>query len=129
MPNAVVHFEIIGKDPAKLRTYYRELFGWDADTNTEVAPTVSDAGSYGFINNATADTHENGIPGGIGGGGSFAPHTIFYVGVTDVTQALDKAEQLGGKRVMDPTERPGGGLVVAHFADPEGNLIGLAGPQ
>src|SRR5437660_384521 len=25
----VVHFEVIGTDPAKLRSYYRELFGWD----------------------------------------------------------------------------------------------------
>lgn len=30
---------------------------------------------------------------------------------------------------MGPAEKPGGGLVVGHFVDPEGNLIGVAGPQ
>jgi len=33
---------------------------------------------------------------------------------------------LGGKRVMGP-ERAPSGLVVGHFTDPEGNLIGVAG--
>jgi uncharacterized protein len=28
MGQPVVHFEIIGPDPAKLRSYYGELFGW-----------------------------------------------------------------------------------------------------
>jgi hypothetical protein len=27
----VVHFEVIGKDPAELQTYYSELFGWEID--------------------------------------------------------------------------------------------------
>jgi predicted enzyme related to lactoylglutathione lyase len=25
----VVHFEVIGNDPDKLRSYYSELFGWE----------------------------------------------------------------------------------------------------
>jgi hypothetical protein len=29
---------------------------------------------------------------------------------------------------MDPEQPPGRDLVVAHFTDPEGNLVGLAGP-
>ena len=29
MGQPVVHFEIIGSDPATLRRYYAELFGWD----------------------------------------------------------------------------------------------------
>jgi hypothetical protein len=28
----VVHFEIIGKNPEKLRDYFGELFGWQFDT-------------------------------------------------------------------------------------------------
>jgi predicted enzyme related to lactoylglutathione lyase len=30
----VVHFEIIGTDPHRLRDYYGELFGWDASSVT-----------------------------------------------------------------------------------------------
>jgi hypothetical protein len=41
MGQPVVHFEIIGTDPAKLRSYYAELFGWEFDTGdaaTEASP-------------------------------------------------------------------------------------------
>ena len=51
---------------------------------------------------------------------------LFYVGVPSVEAALQRAESLGGKRVMGP-ERAPAGLVIGHFTDPEGNLIGVAG--
>ena len=53
-------------------------------------------------------------------------HVIFYVGVPDVEAALQKAERLGGTRRMGPDQAPGRDLVVGHFTDPEGHLIGLA---
>jgi predicted enzyme related to lactoylglutathione lyase len=34
MGQAVVHFEVIGKDGARLQSFFGELFGWDIDTNT-----------------------------------------------------------------------------------------------
>jgi len=40
---------------------------------------------------------------------------------------LAEAEHLGGKRQMGPDRAPAG-PVVGHFTDPEGNLIGVAGP-
>jgi hypothetical protein len=43
----VVHFEIIGKDPATLRSYYGELFGWAYDVGDATTPTVSQPGTYG----------------------------------------------------------------------------------
>jgi predicted enzyme related to lactoylglutathione lyase len=117
----VVHFEIIGTEPAKLRTYYAELFGWAFDTSGPVAPAVSEPGNYGFVAPAA-----NG--GGIAGGGAgHEPHVIFYVGVPVVEAALKQAESLGGTRRMGPAQAPGGDLVVGHFTDPEGNLIGVAG--
>lgn len=128
MANPVVHFEIIGKNGPKLRSYYEDLFGWKSKIDPTVATEVSEVGNYGFIDKiATPDG--TGIPGGIGGGSSFTQHTIFYVGVENVTEALQKAQQLGGQRVMGPVMKPGGGLVIAHFKDPEGNVIGLAGPK
>jgi predicted enzyme related to lactoylglutathione lyase len=33
MGQPVVHFEIIGNDPERLRRYYRELFGWEFDAS------------------------------------------------------------------------------------------------
>jgi predicted enzyme related to lactoylglutathione lyase len=127
MGNPVVHFEIIGRDPARLRTFFTKLFEWESDTNSPVAKEVSQTGNYGFINRY-ATPEGVGIPGGVGGGTTYEPHSIFYVGVPNVEDALKKAERLGGKRAMGPVKNPGAELVVAQFTDPEGNLIGLAGP-
>jgi uncharacterized protein len=124
MGQPVVHFEVIGKDPAKLRSYFGELFGWTFDM-TPVAEAVSEPDNYGFINRMTTDDG-TGIPGGVGGGAGYPGHALFYVGVADVEAALRKAESLGGKRRIGPVRAPSG-LVVGHFADPEGNLIGVAG--
>ena len=125
MANPVVHFEVIGKEPETLREYYGSLFDWEFDTNSPVAPEVSEAGNYGFVDHNPADGV--GIPGGVGGGKDFSSHAVFYVGVPDVEAALQKAESLGGKRVMGPAKNPNGKLVVGHFTDPEGNLMGVAG--
>ncbi len=126
MGQPVVHFEIIVTNPAKLRAYFGELFGWEFDTSSPVAQAVSESRNYGFVNRILASDGA-GIPGGIGGGSAYEPHVIFYVGVPDVEAALKQAESLGGKRQMGP-ERAPTGLVVGHFTDPEGNLIGVAGP-
>ena len=125
MGQPVVHFEIIGTDPAKLRGFYGELFGWEFDTSGSVAAAVSESGNYGFVEPGS-DT--GGIPGGVGGGPGYQPHIVFYVGVPDVEAALKQAESLGGTRTMGPERAPGRDLVVGHFTDPEGNLIGVAGP-
>ena len=123
MGNPVAHFEVSGEDPGKLRDYYARLFGWEFDTNSPVAPSVSEAGKYGFM------TSDAGIPGGIGGGPGYPSHAIFHVGVDDVAAALVNAERLGGTRVPGPEKNPNGQLVVAHSRAPDGNLIGLAGPR
>ena len=123
MPNQVVHFEIIGTDPVRLHTYYRDLFGWSFQLDDTVSAQVSEPGSYGFVDAGIA-----GLNGGVGGGSAHQPKALFYVGVDDVGAALDQAEALGGHRVFGPDGVPGK-LVVGQFTDPEGNLIGVAGPQ
>lgn len=47
-----------------------------------------------------------------------------YVAVPDPRATLDRAEQLGGKTLMPPTEIPDV-VTLAMFADPDGNVIGL----
>jgi uncharacterized protein len=121
----VVHFEVIGKDPPRLRRYYGDLFGWEFDTPSPVAQEVSEQDNYGFLDLLTSDDG-TGIRGGIGGGPAHQSHAIFYVGVPDVEAALLRAESLGGARVMGPATSATG-LVVGHFTDPEGTLIGVAG--
>jgi predicted enzyme related to lactoylglutathione lyase len=111
----VVHFEIIGSDPAKLHSYYGELFGWGFQIGDATTDAVSQPGNYGFVDGATT-----------GGGKGYEGRVLFYVGVPNVEAALKKAESLGGERRMGPEGSPGT-LVVGQFTDPEGNLIGVAG--
>jgi predicted enzyme related to lactoylglutathione lyase len=121
----VVHFEIIGGDPAKLRSYYGELFGWTFETRDAITEAVSQPGEYGFVDE---NTNGSGINGGVGGGAGYEGHVLFYVGVPNVGEALEHAERLGGRRRMGPEGIPGT-LVVGQFTDPEGNLIGVAGTE
>jgi predicted enzyme related to lactoylglutathione lyase len=124
MGQPVVHFEIIGADLPRLGRYFGELFGWEFDTSTSVSQAISRPDDYGFVTAATAG-EAVGIPGGVGGGDGYDAHVIFYVGVPDVEDALQKAESLGGSRVIGPDRAPTG-PVVGQFTDPEGHLIGVA---
>ena len=66
-----------------------------------------------------------GINGGIGASRHGKSWVTFYVETDDPAATLAKAERLGGTRVMEPMDA-GGNVVYALFADPEGNVIGLA---
>ncbi|MFL6242062.1 MAG: VOC family protein [Acidimicrobiia bacterium] len=123
MGQPVVHFEIIGRDPTKLRSYYGDLFGWEFDIGDAATEAVSQPGNYGFVDGSTLG---DGINGGVGGGAGYEGRVLFYVSVPGVEAALEKAESLGGKRQMGPEGTPGA-LVVGQFTDPEGHLIGVAG--
>ncbi len=121
MGQPVVHFEIIGKDGDKLRSYYGELFGWTFDTDNPM--------SYGVVDREQNLSPEGvGIGGGVAGGpDGYEGHTTFYVGVQDVEAALAKAESLGGTRVMGP-EKVMETIELGLFTDPEGHLIGVVKP-
>ncbi|MCU1458573.1 MAG: glyoxalase [Actinomycetia bacterium] len=125
MGQPVVHFEIIGADPTKLRGYYGELFGWEFTTSDAATEAVSQPGNYGFVD---CNTNDGGINGGVGGGKGYEGLVLFYIGVPNVEAALQKAESLGGTRVMGPEGTPGN-LVVGRFTDPEGHLVGVAGTE
>jgi predicted enzyme related to lactoylglutathione lyase len=118
MGQPVVHFEIIGKDGAKLQNYYANLFGWEIDSNNPM--------NYGLVareQNTNADGV--GIGGGVGAGPEGYPgHVTFYVEVPDVEAALAKAESLGGRRLMGP-DKVTDEFEIGQFADPEGHVIGV----
>jgi uncharacterized protein len=116
--NAVVHFEITGRDGEKLQAYYSELFGWAIDNSL--------GQGYGVV---PRDGHTNPDGVGIGGGIAQGPdgyegHVTFYVEVPDVEAALAKAESLGGSRMMGPEEVMEG-VEIGLFNDPEGHVVGL----
>ena len=113
MTRPVVHFEIRGKDPQRLVDFYRELFGWSIDAAnpmgiSQIAPGIGgpEEGVAGHIRPAE-------VPG-----------VSIFVQVIDLNETLRKAEEMGGRAVMQPFDVPGG-PTVAQMADPEGNLVGL----
>ena len=114
----VVHFEIAGKDAAKLQQYYSDLFEWNIDANNPM--------NYGMVaREGNVNSDGVGIGGGIGGGPEGYPgHVTFYVEVPDVEQALTKAESLGGSRMMGP-DKVMEGVEIGLFNDPEGHTVGL----
>jgi len=118
MGQPVVHFEIVGKDAAKLHSYYSKLFGWEINADNPMG--------YGLVpreGNVNADGV--GIGGGVGGGpDGYSGHVTFYVEVPDVEAALAKAAELGGTRMMGP-EKPMEMVEIGLFADPEGHVIGV----
>lgn len=117
----VVHFEVIGQDGPALQRYYSELFGWEIDANNAM--------NYGTIaRDGNLAPDGSGIGGGIAAGPEgYAGHVTFYVAVPDVEDALAKAEELGGKRLMGP-DTIEDWLVLGQFEDPEGHLIGVITP-
>ena len=119
MGNPVVWFEVMGKDGAKLRSFYGDLFGWSYDDVEGM--------DYGMVQGANGGEMPS-IPGGIGTAPQGAPnYQTFYVGVDDIPAALDKAESLGGTKAVGPMKLPMGGE-IAIFTDPEGNMIGVFKP-
>ena len=118
MGQAVVHFEIVGRDTEKLHNYYSELFGWEIDANNPM--------NYGMVQrDGNVNSEGIGIGGGIGPAPEGYPgHVTFYVEVPDVEAALAKAERLGGTRMMGP-EKVMDTIEIGLFNDPEGHVIGL----
>jgi predicted enzyme related to lactoylglutathione lyase len=113
MASPVVHFEVLGKDAGALSKFYGEAFGWQLQDVMEGSYYMVDTGSQGAI------------AGGVGAApqGS-SGHVMFYIEVDDPQAALEKIKSLGGSIVSEPMDIPNG-PTIAHFADPEGHVIGL----
>ena len=111
MANQVVHFEVLGTDGPALREFYKKAFDWQMEP-------VGGPMDYQTVSNA-------GIGGGIGQSPEgVSGHVTFYVAVDDINAALLKVEALGAKTVHGPDPIPNGGQ-IAHFRDPQGQVIGL----
>jgi len=109
----VTHFEINAQDAPATQKFYKDLFGWGINANNP--------DNYGIIDTNNKGT---GINGGIGASQQGRSWVTFYVECDDPAATLAKAERLGGTRVMEPMESMN--VTYALFADPEGNVIGLA---
>ncbi|MCA0178196.1 MAG: VOC family protein [Actinobacteria bacterium] len=105
-------FEILGPDQDRSQAFYRDLFDWAVKPNP-------DQDGYAMVSTSQAA----GIPGGIGEHPS--PLTRVYVRAQALTDAIHRAEALGGRLVQEPRDLPGGQGSVAIIADPACVEIGL----
>ncbi|MBX3363652.1 MAG: VOC family protein [Phycisphaeraceae bacterium] len=115
MPHPVVHFEIGCRDSAKTVEFYTKLFGWSSEAYgpTAMLNTGSNQGIQGHISSLGHPPHN---------------YMTVYAHVDDLDASLKKAESLGGKIMIPPTEVPG----MGHFAwitDPEGTVFGMWKPM
>ena len=99
------------------RKFYAELFGWKIESGPDME-------GYSLIDTQSG---EGAIGGGIGepGAPGEGPSVKIYMRVDDLDTSLERAEQLGGKRVLPPTDLPEGFGRIAVLADPDGNQVGL----
>ena len=112
-PRPVVAFQIIAQDLEKQRVFYSEMFDWDM-TQMEGLPIV------------TIPPGKGPPIEGLGGTMVQAESAAlsFLIQVADLADSLKKAEELGGKAVLQPFDVPNG-PTIAQIGDPEGNLVGL----
>lgn len=116
MGQQVAFFEVVSPDAERARRFYAELFDWQVNADPEM-------GGYALVDTGGG---EAAVGGGIGA--SSAPGDAgvkIYVRVDDLDRYLDRAEELGGKRLAPPTDLPGDYGRIAVFADPDGNPVGL----
>jgi predicted enzyme related to lactoylglutathione lyase len=126
MGRPVVHFEIIGTAPAALRDYYGALFAWEFSTGDATTDKVSQPGTTTSSTGrppatAPASTAVSAVAGARAAGAVLR-------GRARRRDRAAEAERLGGTRLLGP-EPASGDFTVGRFADPEGNVVGVAGPS
>jgi predicted enzyme related to lactoylglutathione lyase len=122
--NPVVHFEMPYDDRTRMAKFYESAFGWQTQLLAE------DMGNYVLA--TTTETDETGPkrPGAINGG--FFPkqpdwpaqHPSIVIAVEDITDAVKRVTEAGGKVLGEPMEIPGVGHYVS-FTDTEGNRVSM----
>lgn len=115
MGNPVVHFEIGCRNRAKTQKFFAGLFNWEmeAQGSTAMIDTGADGGIDGHITSLGHEPHN---------------YVTFYVVVEELAPYLEKAEKLGGKVLIPPTDIPGDEGAFAWITDPDGNIVGLWAP-
>jgi uncharacterized protein len=114
MTNPMMHFELIAKDPAKLRGFYGKLFGWTEEDYPEADYTILKSNAGMGIDLAIGKASTD-LPAG----------PTAYVAVDDVDGYFARVTaEPGVVAVQSPYDIEGMGR-FAVFTDPEGNRVGL----
>lgn len=107
-------FELITSDVDSAKNYYSKLFGWDTEDMSmgDMNYTVVKIGEDGIGGIMRTPPQAEGAP----------PNWGVYVTVDDVDATSRKAEELGGKILVPPTDIPNVGRFCV-LQDPQGATI------
>ena len=116
MGQPVAMFEVISKDHERAQEFYARLFDWTVQRDPSM-------GGYGLVDTGAASSA---IIGGIGPSTEAGDTGVkVYIRVDNLGAYLDRAVELGGTRLVEPTALPGDYGSFAIFVDPDGNQVGL----
>ena len=112
----IAFFEVVSDDHERAQKFYAALFDWQVAADPGM-------GGYGLV--------DTGCRGGCDRRGHRAVRGTRRHRGQDLRPgarpagALDRAEELGGKALVPPTDLPGDFGRFALLADPDGNPVGL----
>ena len=118
MGNAVIHFELMSKEPEKVSAFYAKVFDWTINHVPEINYRIVDTGAEGEM---------HGINGGIvkpDKPGPWPGNMLFYILVDDLAAYRRKVVAAGGKIHIEEHKVPRMGK-FSLFTDPEGRMMGL----
>ena len=118
MGNAVIHFELMSKEPEKVSAFYARIFDWKVTHHPEINYRIVETGAEGEM---------HGINGGIVNPdqpGPWPGNMLFYILVDDLAKYRKKVVAAGGKIQIEEQKVPGMGK-FSLFTDPEGRMMGL----
>ena len=123
-PGSFCWFECGTNDVTIAKSFYTQLFGWDA---VDVPmPAGGEGETYTLLKAAGEDiAGMYRLAGPIFEG--VAPHWMSYVHVEDVDKTAARAESLGATTILPPFEVPDVGR-ISFFADPGGAHIAIFQP-
>lgn len=97
MPNPVVHWQMLSKNPDASAQFYSDLFGWSVDADNPLG--------YRQLHTGT----EEGIDGGIWPSPPDAHSFVqLHIQVEDCDAYVGKAIELGATQIMPPQTLPQG---------------------
>jgi predicted enzyme related to lactoylglutathione lyase len=124
--SASVHVQFCADHPEELATFFSKLFGWTSHPVTISDPARGTSAPYLWLELGDLTP----VSAGITSLENRSPTVI--IEVDDVLATLSRAEELGGRRLQEPTHLELTGLASAQgsrafaaIGDPAGNFIGL----
>lgn len=102
--------EVNTNDAAGAKAFYTQLFGWEEQAGDVGFP-------YHFLRAANDKDNFGGIMPHAESSGA-PPHWLVYFAVADVSKAMQKVEQLGGKICLPIVTMPQGKFAIV--SDPQG---------